>query len=103
MGYPVVTIIGRLTSPRFYYLCHGVFLMRRFLSLGCSVNSEIENKKILVALTGNPNSGKTTVFNALAGTRHHVANYPGVTVEKKEGHCRHQGYSIHLVDLPGTY
>ena len=67
------------------------------------MDSKDQNKKILVALAGNPNCGKTTVFNALAGTRHHVANYPGVTVEKKEGLCKHQGFSINLVDLPGTY
>ena len=67
------------------------------------MNSNKQQKKILVGLTGNPNSGKTTVFNALAGTRQHVANYPGVTVEKKEGRCRHNDTMIHVVDLPGTY
>ena len=56
-----------------------------------------------VALAGNPNSGKTTVFNALTGLRHHVANYPGVTVEKKEGTLHHQGIEMNIVDLPGTY
>lgn len=56
-----------------------------------------------MALAGNPNSGKTTVFNALVGTRHHVANYPGVTVEKKEGVCRHKDCQLTTVDLPGTY
>ncbi len=65
--------------------------------------SKDTDNKILVALAGNPNSGKTTVFNALVGSRHHVANYPGVTVEKKEGICRHGGYELALVDLPGTY
>ena len=59
--------------------------------------------KITVALAGNPNSGKTTIFNNLTGTRQHVGNYPGVTVERKEGRCRHAGVDIHLVDLPGTY
>ena len=58
---------------------------------------------ILVALAGNPNSGKTTVFNALTGARHHVANYPGVTVEKKEGRFSYDGQVIDMVDLPGTY
>ena len=58
---------------------------------------------IKVAIAGNPNSGKTTVFNALAGTRQHVGNYPGVTVDKKEGFCSHKGREIKLVDLPGTY
>ena len=60
-------------------------------------------KKIIVALAGNPNSGKTTVFNALTGAHQHVGNYPGVTVEKKEGVCTHKGYKITFVDLPGTY
>ncbi len=58
---------------------------------------------ITVALAGNPNSGKTTVFNALTGARQHVGNYPGVTVEKKEGTCRHDGLEMKIVDLPGTY
>ncbi|MDM8551472.1 ferrous iron transport protein B [Desulfobacterales bacterium HSG2] len=56
-----------------------------------------------VALGGNPNSGKTTLFNALTGARQHVGNYPGVTVEKKEGTYVHNGYKLHIVDLPGTY
>jgi ferrous iron transport protein B len=59
--------------------------------------------KITVALAGNPNSGKTTLFNTLTGARQHVGNYPGVTVEKKEGSYRHQGQQVHVVDLPGTY
>ncbi len=61
------------------------------------------NDKITVAIAGNPNSGKTTVFNAIAGVRQHVANYPGVTVEIKEGSCEYSGYDISIVDLPGTY
>jgi len=60
-------------------------------------------KKIVVALAGNPNSGKTSLFNALTGARQHVGNYPGVTVEKKEGMCRYADCEITLVDLPGTY
>lgn len=59
--------------------------------------------KITVALAGNPNSGKTTIFNNLTGARQHVGNYPGVTVERKEGRCRHDGVELELVDLPGTY
>jgi len=61
------------------------------------------NKKTTVALAGNPNSGKTTIFNMLTGARQHVGNYPGVTVEKKEGLCRHGGCEMTVVDLPGTY
>ncbi|MGB9713060.1 MAG: ferrous iron transport protein B [Dissulfurimicrobium hydrothermale] len=59
--------------------------------------------KITVALAGNPNSGKTTIFNNLTGARQHVGNYPGVTVERKEGLCRHGGHEIKVIDLPGTY
>ena len=60
-------------------------------------------KKITIALAGNPNSGKSTVFNALTGARQHVGNWPGKTVEKKEGICTFDDYEIHVVDLPGTY
>ncbi len=60
-------------------------------------------KKITVALAGNPNSGKTTVFNTLTGAHQHVGNYPGVTVEKKEGSCTYDDHRITFVDLPGTY
>ncbi|MCD6306167.1 MAG: ferrous iron transport protein B [Deltaproteobacteria bacterium] len=60
-------------------------------------------KKITIALSGNPNAGKTTVFNAITGARQHIANYPGVTVEKKYGTVVHKGREIEVVDLPGTY
>jgi ferrous iron transport protein B len=56
-----------------------------------------------VALLGNPNTGKTTLFNALAGMRQRVGNYPGVTVETKKGRLIEQGQVFELVDLPGTY
>jgi ferrous iron transport protein B len=59
--------------------------------------------KLTVALAGNPNCGKTTLFNNLTGARQHVGNYPGVTVEKKEGFCRYQEQELVIVDLPGTY
>jgi len=62
-----------------------------------------ESKKITAALAGNPNSGKTTIFNALTGLHQHVGNYPGVTVEKKYGTCHINGYELNIVDLPGTY
>jgi len=59
---------------------------------------------LVIALAGNPNSGKTTIFNALTGLRQKVANYPGVTVEKKTGRCTlPTGQSADVVDLPGTY
>ncbi|WP_457570830.1 ferrous iron transport protein B [Desulfovulcanus sp.] len=60
-------------------------------------------KKIVIALAGNPNSGKTTLFNCLTGSRQHVGNYPGITVEKKEGFVELQDHLLHFVDLPGTY
>lgn len=58
---------------------------------------------LLVALAGQPNCGKSTVFNALTGARQHVANYPGVTVDKMTGWYRHNGHKVEVVDLPGTY
>jgi ferrous iron transport protein B len=58
---------------------------------------------LTVALTGNPNTGKSTLFNALTGLRQHVGNYPGVTVEMKKGTARHGDVEIELIDLPGTY
>src|SRR6266849_3189728 len=56
-----------------------------------------------VALVGNPNTGKTTLFNALAGMRQRVGNYPGVTVETKKGRMSYHGQVFDLIDLPGTY
>lgn len=61
------------------------------------------NKSIHIALAGNPNAGKTTLFNHLTGARQHVGNYPGVTVEKKTGICRHLQTELVVTDLPGTY
>ncbi|MFW6066341.1 MAG: FeoB small GTPase domain-containing protein, partial [Planctomycetota bacterium] len=59
--------------------------------------------RLTIALAGNPNSGKTTLFNALTGSRRHVGNYPGVTVEIAEGLARTQEGSARVIDLPGTY
>ncbi len=56
-----------------------------------------------IALAGNPNSGKTTVFNSLCGAREKIGNWPGTTVEKKQGYFTHQDEKIEVVDLPGTY
>jgi len=59
--------------------------------------------KINIGIAGNPNAGKTTIFNNFTGTNQHVGNYPGVTIEKKEGKCTYQGADINIIDLPGTY
>ncbi|HEY8391987.1 MAG TPA: ferrous iron transport protein B [Capillibacterium sp.] len=56
-----------------------------------------------IALVGNPNCGKTTIFNALTGANQRVGNWPGVTVEKKEGYCTYNQTTLKIVDLPGTY
>ena len=61
------------------------------------------DKEITIALAGNPNSGKTTVFNNLTGAHQHVGNWPGVTVEKKEGSYSYKGYKVKVIDLPGVY
>lgn len=62
------------------------------------------SKPINVALIGNPNTGKTSLFNALTGLNQKVGNYPGITVEKKEGVCKlSSGLKAHIIDLPGTY
>ncbi len=62
------------------------------------------SKQLNVALIGNPNTGKTSVFNALTGLNQKVGNYPGITVDKKQGVCRlSRGVKAHILDLPGTY
>jgi len=58
---------------------------------------------LTIALAGNPNAGKSTIFNALTGLHQHTGNWPGKTVEKKEGMFEHGDLKINLVDLPGTY
>lgn len=69
-----------------------------------SVGSQVsERKTITVAVAGNPNSGKSTLINAIVGTRLHVGNWPGVTVEKKEAMLEYEGRKIKFVDLPGAY
>jgi len=70
-----------------------------------SVEEMVSNKfnEINVALVGNPNSGKTSLFNALSGSHEHVGNYSGVTVDAKLGHFKYKGYKFNITDLPGTY
>lgn len=75
--------------------------------IGCNcIHRPIATKRgnvIDVALIGNPNSGKTSLFNALSGSSEHVGNYSGVTVDAKTGSLNYKGYRINLTDLPGTY
>lgn len=75
------------------------------LSEGCACRpiKAKRNNIINVALIGNPNSGKTSLFNALSGSSEHVGNYSGVTVDAKTGSLNYKGYRINLTDLPGTY
>ncbi len=61
------------------------------------------NSELTIALAGNPNAGKTTVFNRLTGSRQHTGNWPGKTIERKSGRYKHVGMVIEVVDLPGTY
>ncbi len=60
-------------------------------------------RHLTLALAGNPNTGKTSIFNALTGARQHTGNWPGKTVLKLQGVCAHNGVEITVVDLPGTY
>ncbi|MGC8880214.1 MAG: FeoB small GTPase domain-containing protein [Anaerolineae bacterium] len=60
-------------------------------------------RELLVALAGNPNVGKSTLFNALTGARQHVGNWPGKTIERHEGTFKWNDLTVHVVDLPGTY
>ncbi|MBR2377938.1 MAG: 50S ribosome-binding GTPase, partial [Bacteroidaceae bacterium] len=65
--------------------------------------AELKGKTINIALVGNPNCGKTSLFNVASGANEHVGNYSGVTVDAKAGHFDYKGYRINIFDLPGTY
>lgn len=67
------------------------------------VDEQHKRSRVLVALAGQQNAGKSTLFNVLTGARQHVANYPGVTVDKKYGEYKHDALRVQTVDLPGTY
>ncbi len=62
-----------------------------------------ELKRATIALMGNPNAGKSSIFNAMTGLHQHVGNWPGKTVEKRTGECTRAGWQLTIVDLPGTY
>ena len=72
-------------------------------SIAKKIKVPSNNIKFKVAIAGNPNSGKTTIFNALTGANYKVANYPGVTVEKRQADIIYNGYTYDLIDLPGVY
>ena len=76
---------------------------KRGVTNASAFTEEEKKNGIRIALAGNPNSGKTTAFNEYTGAHQHVGNYPGVTVEKKEGWVALDGYKVVMVDLPGTY
>ena len=72
----------------------------------CATLDEVvsrHSRRINVALVGNPNSGKTSLFNAISGSHEHVGNYSGVTVDAKRGYYNYRGYRFEITDLPGTY
>jgi len=89
-------IFRSATEPCHYLDEHGATAQAAMLPDG-------EPRRAVLALAGNPNSGKSSVFNGLTGSTQHVANFAGVTVERKEGRCRHGAWTWSVLDLPGTY
>lgn len=77
--------------------CGSLAFNPALITLGRQTNQKV------IALAGNPNTGKSTVFNALTGLRQHTGNWPGKTVTNAQGHFIHKGQKFLLVDLPGTY
>ena len=76
---------------------------RRPRSLGALADTKKEADDVVVALAGNPNTGKSTVFNQLTGLRQHTGNWPGKTVASARGRYVHRGQEFTVIDLPGTY
>ena len=75
----------------------------RTYAVSLALDEPTHRETLTVALAGQPNVGKSTVFNLLTGLNQHVGNWPGKTVEQKTGTYRHDGTTITVVDLPGTY
>ena len=78
-------------------------MKKEHISLNLIKTGEWLMTELIVGLAGNPNVGKTTVFNRLTGMRQHVGNWPGKTVERAEGHFKHGSYNYDVIDLPGNY
>ncbi|MCM1138552.1 MAG: ferrous iron transport protein B [Muribaculum sp.] len=97
-----VELVDELSSEKVDSLSH-TSTVNDFEHLMDSHLSSRSEKTINVALIGNPNCGKTSLFNIASGAREHVGNYSGVTVDAKKGVFRYSGYTFNIVDLPGTY
>lgn len=102
---PAEDIIGgNKKEDKFVSETHTLPDSKHCKTVHCSLKGKTKTTKtITVALVGNPNAGKTSLFNISSGGHEHVGNYGGVTIDSKEGKFKHKGYTIRIVDLPGTY